>query len=264
MSLKDNLLSLNNLRKFAGFAILNQAINADFKLEAYNAMPQSRVLVLSPHPDDDVIGCGGTIKLHSESGSIIKTVYLTDGSGGSGKLTKEKQQKLVSLRENEARKAAEIVGANDLVFWRYQDGRLPVNKTTEKLLSTLISDFQPDIIYAPSFLDPHPDHLATVRILANALKKLPYEGIIYFYEIWAPLYINRLVNIDQTVDKKELAVLSHESQIKERSYFDAVMGLNRYRAGMYNAGTYAEGFLSTTKELFLKLFDIANFKINKK
>ena len=227
-------------------------------------MPPVNVLVLSPHPDDDAIGCGGTIKLHSDSGAVIKTVFLTDGSAGKRRASKDAQKKLVELREKETRRAGEILGISDLIFWRYQDGKLACNKTTTKLLSTLISDFKPDIIYAPSFLDPHPDHLETARILYCSLSENQYQGTIYSYEVWSPIYANRIICIDETIHKKELAILAHESQLKERSYFDAVMGLNRYRAGMYSAGQYAEAFLSTNKELYLRLFDLASFKENKK
>ena len=258
--LKNNLLSINNLRKFAGYSLVSAAIESDFKLEIYNDMPESNVLVLSPHPDDDIFGCGGALKLHANHGSSIKIVYLTDGAGGAGKSSSQKQKKLALVREKEARKAAEIVGANDLIFWHYQDGKLSSNKTTQKLLSALISDFKPDIIYAPSFLDPHHDHLETCRILQAVLSETKYDGVIYSYEIWAPIYANRLICIDRTVDKKELAILAHESQAKQRSYFDAIMGLNKYRAGMYGLGNYAEAFLACNKELYLKLYKLVEFK----
>ncbi len=258
--LKDNLLSVNNLRKFAGYSIFRSGVKSDFKLEIYNSMPECNVLVLSPHPDDDVIGCGGALRLHADSGASIKVVYLTDGSSGEGKKDKSREKKVAMVRESEAKKAGEIIGANDLIFWRYQDGKLPNNKTTQKLLLTLISDFKPDIIYAPSFLDPHPDHLEACKILRDALKQVNFEGTIYSYEIWTPIYANRLISIDKSVHKKELAVLAHESQNKERSYFEAIMGLNRYRAGMHNAGKYAEAYFACNKELYLKLFELVEFK----
>jgi len=50
---KDNLLSANNLRKFAGFAIFNQAAKSNFKLTIPKSVQHGKILVLSPHPDDD-------------------------------------------------------------------------------------------------------------------------------------------------------------------------------------------------------------------
>lgn len=258
---KDNLLSANNLRKFAGFAIFNQAAKSNFKLTIPKSVQHGKILVLSPHPDDDAIGCGGTLRLHSENSSEIKVVYLTDGSNGSEKtISKDAKKRLVETREDEAKEAAALLGVSSLAFWRYEDGQISNNKITQKLLASLISSFKPDIIYTPSFLDPHPDHYETCKILYSTLKQNDFDGEIWSYEVWSPLYANRIINVDKTYDKKELAILAHKSQISDRNYLTAIRGLNQYRAGMFNVGEYAEAFFAANRELYLKLFDLINFK----
>ncbi|MEI6498763.1 MAG: PIG-L family deacetylase [bacterium] len=259
--LKDNLLSINNLRKFAGYQIFNLAAQSHFKLEIPKAVQHGNILVLSPHPDDDAIGCGATLRLHAENNSNIKIVYLTDGSNGAEQeLKKDERKKLIEKREQEAKDAAELLGVSSLTFWRYEDGQINNNKVTQKLLTTLISSFKPDIIYTPSFLDPHPDHYETCKILYSTLKSSDFEGEVWSYEVWSPIYANRIVNVDKTFDKKELAILAHKSQLADRSYLSAIRGLNQYRAGMFNVSEYAEAFFACNRELYIKLFELINFK----
>ena len=80
----------------------------------------SGVLVLSPHPDDDAIGCGGAILHHTTQGDQVSVIYLTSGEGGGhGRPPTETAR----LRENEARTAAEIMGVISVEFWRLPDGK---------------------------------------------------------------------------------------------------------------------------------------------
>lgn len=263
--IKDNFLHLNNLRKFIGYEIFREAINSETKLQILNTPPVGRVLVLAPHPDDDVIGCGGSLKLHTEQGDNVKIVYLTDGSGGTQtkhKITTLKEVKDLTLeRENEAKTAALVMGVTDTVFWRYKDGHLALNNTSLKLLQTLFSDFKPDIIYSPSFLDPHPDHFETTKILAAFFEKnVDFKGTIFTYEVWSPIYANRLIEIEKAAEFKRQALLAHKTQLASRSYVEAIMGLAKYRAGMFNAGEYAEAFFACNRKLYLQLFSLLNLK----
>jgi len=263
--LKNNLLHLNNLRKFIGYEIFQEAIESNFKFEILDKPISGRVLVLSPHPDDDVIGCGGSIKLHTDNNEPVKIVYLTDGSGGmpkrSGISTVKDSKELAKIREKEAINGAAILGVNDTVFWRYRDSHLVINNSTVKFMGSLLSEYKPDIIYTPSFLDPHPDHFETCKILVEALKKdNNFKGSIYSYEVWSPIYANRIVKLEGAVEAKIKAIGAHESQLQSRAYLEAIMGLAKYRAGMYNAGEYAEAFFACNKKLYLQLFNLLNLK----
>ncbi|MCL5410695.1 MAG: PIG-L family deacetylase [Patescibacteria group bacterium] len=237
---KDNLLHLNNLRKFLGYEAFRSAMDSEFKLEILKNPLKGKVLVISPHPDDDIFGCGGTLKLHVNQGDNIKIIYITS----------------TPKREIEAQKAAAKLGINDLGFWRYKDNQISANKTAINLLETVLNEFKPGIIYTPSFLDPNPDHFKTSRLLYNALHKHEFSGQIYSYEVWSPIYANRLIDIDKTIEVKKEALKKHASQLEDRNYLDAMTGLAQYRAGMFNAGKYAEGFFACNKELYIKLFEL--------
>lgn len=263
--LKDNLLHLNNLRKFISWEVFRQATSSRFKLQILEDAPPGKVLVLAPHPDDDVIGCGGTIKLHRENNDEVKVIYLSDGSGGFPKKKKinsiRERKALAKIRSEEAKSATKMLGVSDLIFWKYPDGRLNANRSTIKLLQNILDDYQPKTIYVPSFLDPHPDHYETAKILASTLReKSNFNGQIFSYEVWSPIFANRLINIDKVIKSKILSLKEHKSQLEGRNYLDAFIGLAQYRAGMYEVGKYAEAFFVCNKKLYLQLFNLINLK----
>jgi len=242
--LLENLLHLNHLRKFVGFEVLGAALKTEFKHKLIGKPEGKKVLVLAPHFDDDVLGCGGTLALHTLAKDQIQIVYLTA------------EASTAEIRKAEAKQAAKILGANELTFLDRPDGKLGVDAEIIKALSQIISQEKPDLIYTPTFDDPHPDHLATCQNLARALEQTPFAGQIFSYEIWSPIFANRLVKIDETIEQKKQAMLAHASQLKERSYLEALLGLASYRAGMFNHGKYAEAFFACDRQLYLKLFDL--------
>ena len=164
------------------------------------------------------------------------------------------------MREEEAKSAIKVLGVTDVQFLNLKDGAISANKKTVLELSDLISEDKPEIIDAPSFLDPNKDHFEAANILAQALKKVPYSGTIFLYEVWSPIYTNRLVVIDKTFEAKSKAMSMHKSQLKDRDYLSAMIGLAQYRAGMFNAGKYAEAFFACNKELYIQLFNLVSSK----
>src|SRR5437879_4633880 len=81
----------------------------------------SNVLVISPHPDDESIGCGGTLRRHVLQGDIVQAVFLTSGErGGHGR----SREDTMRIREQEAREAAAILGLAQIEFWRVSNGSL--------------------------------------------------------------------------------------------------------------------------------------------
>lgn len=234
----NNLLHIKRMRRFVDFNVSYLAVKSQLRLITSDTIEKPhRVLVLSPHPDDDMLGCGGTLRLHVNAGSTITTLYLTNGKNES--------------RVAEAASANKILGIKDFRFWDYGDNRLPVDKKTIAALIELISEVRPETIFVPSFFDSNNDHIKTAEILAHAVDKTKFTGRIMSYEIWQPLFANRLVKIDEVVKTKKRAIACHSSQLRDRPYMDALLGLNQYRGGMFNTGHYAEAFFSCKKELYI-------------
>lgn len=261
------LLSINTLRKILGNTLFFQSIKFNFHRQIIkdeeDLFLDKKILVLAPHPDDDCFGAGGTIKKISGKNKV-EVAYFCDGSGG----VKEKKEikhdnSLVEARKKEVEASGEILGINNQTFFGYRDGHLAPGQGVVRALSGLIKRFEPDIIFIPSFLDNHPDHRATNEILFKCLgemvkwpKKATWKGIreIWAYEVWSPIFPNRIVLINGTLEAKKKAIEAQKSQLETRGYDRAILGLNQYRAEINNETGYAEAFLVTTPEIYVDLF----------
>lgn len=237
--LKNYLLDLNFLRKALRYNFFAKKYSKDLRLKILKNPSSGRVLVLSPHPDDEIFGCGGALAKHSQQKDRVKIIYLT----GRGE------------RKKEAKVATQILGIDDLIFLGFEDGNLSAGREEIAAVKKIINNFKPDLIYAPFWLDPHPDHRATTEILNNILTRINFKGEIWSYEIWQPLMTNRIIKIDAVFAQKVLAIKAYKSQLQERGYLRAIKGLNSYRAGMFKAGEHAEAFYICKKDLYQKLLE---------
>ena len=92
----------------------------------------SRVLVLSPHPDDESIGCGGTICKHVAAGDEVRIVFLTSGEkGGHGTSAVETRR----IRESEAASAARVPAFPGFLFWPSSLGSLLATQPAVKRIA---------------------------------------------------------------------------------------------------------------------------------
>jgi len=201
-----------------------------------------RVLVLAPHPDDETIGCGGSLILHAQAGDTVKVVFLTNGAMGdtSGQYDKDSY---VAMRQMESRKACACLGPLDLEFWDYEDRALAGSPGALNQMIDLLEKYQPELIYVPSPLEFHPDHRAAAFLFKDAIGNLTVDFDVAFYEIGQPLCVNRLVDITHVLNRKVEAFDKYESQIAEKPYGDIFISLNRFRSLTLPAGvTHAEGF----------------------
>lgn len=201
-------------------------------------LPSGRVLVLSAHPDDETLGCGGTIARLAARGDRVPLVVATDGDA---LLVSEGAQDLASRRRTEAAVACRILGIDAPRFLGHPDRAL--DSAHDRLVDDLRGAVQtelPDVILLPWFGDANDDHRALSRALIEV--PMPASTQIWGYEIWSPLPANRLVEISDVAESKRQALLAHGSD--ELLDLEAIMGLNRYRAemGRLNA-THAEAFL---------------------
>ena len=113
----------------------------------------AKVMVFAPHPDDDIIGCGGSIARHIYQGEQVAIVYLTSGEAGSLRCD---ASRLAALRENEAQQAAQLLGTSDLTFLRYQDGYLEYTQAGLDTIVGLIRQLNPTGFICPTVRKPFP------------------------------------------------------------------------------------------------------------
>ena len=200
------------------------------------------VLVIAPHPDDEVIGCGGAIRLRVERGERVSVVFLTSGELGLKRLPRERAWK---VRETEARKSSKILGLAKLHFLRQPDWVLGDHvSATATALKPLLEQERPALIYLPHPNDGHPDHQASLPILRAALKRC--RGLkpeLLAYEIWTPLATHDVaVDISPVMPRKLRALRAHRSQLGEFDYVKAVTGLNQFRGALAGKCRLAEVF----------------------
>jgi LmbE family N-acetylglucosaminyl deacetylase len=193
-----------------------------------------KIIVLSPHMDDEVLGCGGTLFQHILKGAEVTVVYLTDGATG-GMLPEnstdgKEKVGLVEVRKQEARLATKTLGIQTCIFLDFAEGHLESNSKIQDELRKIISSIRPDLVYLPSFLEEHPDHRVVTEILLSASEKIDCQFYCCLYEVWTPIFPNCLVNISKVIQIKKSAIECYKSQLCENNYLHSFLGLNAYRA----------------------------------
>lgn len=189
-----------------------------------------RILIFSPHPDDETLAAGGFIHTSIEADALIWIVLVTDGN----------KHGLEQKRYEEFKKAVNSLGVPEkqLFFLGYPDGGLnKENKSKiESRFRNIISQVDPTIIIAPHPKDTHSDHIVTgqiIQILAQDSEFTLYQYLVHHSSFphpkkFAPqLYLLppiRMVNFDtewrrfilspQEEDLKHKIVLNYKSQIK--------------------------------------------------
>lgn len=220
------------------------------QLVPYQAEPLrgERLLVLAPHPDDEIIGCGGLVALHASEGRGIETIIATDGSAAQPDGTSPDDYS--ALRENESIAGLAVVNAPAPTFLRFLDRTLESSiAELSAALGGIIEKFRPDLILLPSPVEIHPDHRALCRAFIDLIhareeisRDLPLCRVA-FYEVSQPIRPNLLVDITAVADLKFKALAEHRSQMSLHDYHHYATGLNQYRTmTLGDDCRFAEGY----------------------
>jgi len=214
-----------------------------------------RVLVLAPHMDDEVIGCGGTLARHLAAGGQVCVAFLTDGRGAGGPAQPGDAAQRVATRKAEATRALAELGIAPPRFLDAPDGALGRSAPLVAALRELLEAVRPEIVYLPFFLEEHPDHRAVSALLAAAVHGTSLDFRCLGYEVWTPLFPNCLVRIDATVEAKRRALSHYQSQLAEADYLHTALGLNAYRSSaLLDPGCrYVEAFYAVPLARYLEL-----------
>ncbi len=192
-----------------------------------NFYSADRVLVLAPHPDDETLGCGGTIAKLARSGRYVCVLVISTGGAVNVKV-----ENLVDIRRSEAYKAYEILGVKESLFRDFPDGELYKHyDEVKESLRSVIKSYKPDIIFSPSITDLHPDHVTTSKITLSLLKEFNSFKVA-FYEVYAPIRFNCIIDITDMIEIKEKATICYKYSLLEKpeNMFHAIKGLNAYRS----------------------------------
>ena len=186
---------------------------------AATTVPALAALVLAPHPDDEVFGCGGAIASHVRNGVPVQVIILTDGARFGE----------VSLRADESRAAANVLGYGEPEFWSLPDRGLGYSEELVQRIADRIASAGVDLVYAPSPWEIHPDHRQTTGLATEAVRRVNFTVRLAFYEVGAPLRPNILLDITDFLDTKKTAMRCFESQLVQQDYLRHIQALNQYR-----------------------------------
>lgn len=200
-------------------------------------LPEMRksILVFAPHPDDETLGCGGTIAKKSSEGYEVIVVVLTDGRHAFSKVlgidSDPTPEELKQIRREETMRAIATLGIpkENLFFLDFEDGMLGKHeKEIEEKIMEIMKKYPPVEVYFPSAKDYNPDHQATNRIVKQSIQKSRLRPVKLEYSItqrYARVgpFLEKLVNlvkndiaeidISEFAGLKERAVNEFKSQI---------------------------------------------------
>ena len=204
------------------------------------------VLVIAAHPDDDVLGCGGTIARHVNEGDNVSILLLADGEGARGSSTH------VEARKHNCISAAACLGVsqNDVIFCNFADNQMDSVALLDiiKVIEGVASKIEPEIIYTHHHGDLNIDHVLTHKAVMTAFRPMPDQSVkaIYGYEVlsssgWASPYSDSIftpqhyVDISSVWDKKLKALEEYDREMRPFPHarsFEAVEAQAIYRGSM--------------------------------
>jgi len=213
-----------------------------------------RVLVLTPHADDETFGAGGSLLRHHERGDSIRIVLFSDNVESIGGSASSAEEKL-NIREAEFRDAMRFLPGTEVILLRLNNAAFKERARIHEALKKQLFEFQPDILYLPSLFDNHRDHRVLNIWLLRTLPGAPeVRPLIRGFEIWSPLPATAVTDISTCVEIKKSMMSCYASQIHVIDYEHHILGLNAYRAMTFGAtARYAEAFLELSSDAYLTL-----------
>lgn len=142
-------------------------------------------IVFAPHPDDEVLGCGGTIALKALAGASLRVVVMTDGRTSHASFIDTST--LVDLRRTEAIDASTRLGLapSDCDFLEFEDGRLRDNAdAARRRVVDLLRTHEPEQVFVPHRRDRLADHVATCEIVTDAVREFGRPVTVLEYPVW--------------------------------------------------------------------------------
>jgi LmbE family N-acetylglucosaminyl deacetylase len=212
-------------------------------------------LVLAPHQDDEVLGCGGLAAQLAAAGAAVRVLFLTDGGGGgegAGKGVADREAYRQRRRE-ESGAACEILGLAGCDHLDLPDGALDhhLDAAAEGIRRAVLTQ-RPELLLVPSPLEVSRDHRAAFAALHRLLAPLrdgqpdqePFRGLrVLLYEVNHPGYPDLLVDVGPERERLEKAMAAYASQEERHPYWNAGLGLRRFRTLSLAPGVeLAEGY----------------------
>ena len=219
-----------------------------------------RVLVIAPHPDDETLGCGGTLLRHKEKGDEIFWLIITDMKPEDGW-----KKELINERKKEIVKISKFYK-----FSNYLNLSLPSTKIDcipngeiVRKISNFYSKIEPQILYVPFAFDVHTDHQIISKAIQSTLKwfRHPYINQVFMYETLSETDFNystqenfkpnTYVDISKYIERKVEAMNIYKSEINDFPFPRSVKAINALAQlrGSQSGFEYAESFVKIFEKI---------------
>jgi LmbE family N-acetylglucosaminyl deacetylase len=189
----------------------------------------SSVLVVAAHPDDEILGCGGTMARLTREGHEVRIAILAEGMSSRYAHREDADPQQLQHLHARAQQAADKVGAKEVVLCKLPDNRLDTVPLLEvvKQVEELVARFRPEVIYTHHPGDLNVDHGVVHRAVLTATRPVPGQCVkeIYAFEVpssteWAfqrlePLFRPSVfVDITETLETKIEALASYDTETR--------------------------------------------------
>lgn len=217
------------------------------------------VLVVAAHPDDEVLGCGGSIARWAAAGRTVHVLILADGETARGDSVPQPKRAILK-RQNAARRANEILGAGSVVFAGLPDNRLDLESMldTAKIVEDVVATVGPETIVTHFYGDLNVDHRVAQEAVAVAARPQPdscVRDVLLFETLssteWritgqgSAFVPNWFIDISAHLDTKLRAMEAYRTELREFPHarsLQAITALAHVRGA--SAGLVAaEGFM---------------------
>lgn len=211
----------------------------------------TRVLVLVPHEDDEIIGCGGTLCKLGKNGAHVKVVYMTGyGHGGSSIYESE----LVKIDKGSADVALRALRCYESEMLGHGSKGVRCDRKSHEMVNLIMKQYEPDILFVPCFDESRPNYLRTAAIAAQALQDYERDVDCYCYSFGGVSGPNTLVDITEVIEDKIEAIREHRSQHVLVDEGEWIRQMHQYRlSSTQSKDRYCECFHRFPKAYYLDL-----------
>ena len=216
-----------------------------------------RILIVAAHPDDEILGCGGTVARFTKQG--FETFILILGEGATSrddKRSKEKRGREIANLKEQAKKANELIGVKKVFFHDFPDNRFDTIPFLDivKIVEKIKNEIKPEIIFTHYEKDLNIDHQITYKAVITATRPVREETVkeVYSFEIsssteWSyPLSFSPDIffDISETIDTKLKSLEEYKTELKKYPHPRSLEGVKLIakNRGMEVGLNYAEAF----------------------
>lgn len=214
-----------------------------------------KILIIAPHPDDEVLGCGGTISKHVNKGDEVYLCIVTKA------YTPDWSKEFIETRKREINESNNVLGIKKTYLLNFPTVKLDTvpQKELNASISKVVKNVCPDLLFIPHFGDLNKDHrlifeasLVSVRPIHSSVKSiLSYEVLseTEWGQNLTPFIPNVYVNISKTLSTKIKAMKAYSSEIKQSPHPRSLEGIKTLakKRGLEAGLNFAEAFILIRK-----------------